>query len=495
MPGLVLMENAGRGVVDALVRCWPHRPLARARAVVVCGPGNNGGDGFVVARHLATRGATVLVFLTASASRLQGDARVQFDAVCGLGIVPVELGSDLTGLSVAVTSATFVVDAVYGTGLSRPVEGADAAILHALHEAHRPIVAVDVPSGLDADTGASLGAALQASLTVTFGAPKLGLLTPAGARLAGTVVVADLGVPGPALEHSRHAARLLERCDVSRLLVPRPPGIHKNGAGHVVVFAGSAGHLGAAVLCAHGAFRAGAGLVTIATWPEVADALDTRVVEVMTARLERDNLAESVDDALARAKAVVIGPGFGKDDAARAVVRRVLASWQGPSVVDADALGMFAGEVDVFASSRGAAVLTPHPGELGVLLGSTAREIEADRFVALADCVERGRSVTLLKGAHTLVGAPDEVPVINASGSSALATAGAGDVLAGMIGALACTLDPFEAAFVGAHLHGLAAERWFETRGDRGLLAHEIADEVPGLIAGLIAEGVRAGAS
>jgi NAD(P)H-hydrate epimerase len=486
VPSVVLMENAGRGAVDAIERCWPSRPLASARVVVVAGLGNNGGDGFVVARHLLTRRAAVEVFLTGSATQLQGDARAHFNAMCGLGIAHHELSSDLTPLRAALHGATFVVDAVFGTGLSRPVEGAHAAILEALQHAKRPIVALDIPSGLDADTGAALGLALEVDLTVTFAAHKLGLLTPNGARVAGKVVLADIGVPASLAERVGHTAGLLERPDVARLLSPRATSTHKNRAGHVVVFAGSPGHVGAAVMCAHGALRAGAGLVTIATWPEAADTLDGRVVEVMTARLSRESLAESVDDVLARAKVVVIGPGFGKDEASRTVVRYILSRWEGPSVVDADALAMFGDEAEVFASSKGAAVLTPHPGELGTLLGTSAKEVEGDRFAALASCVERARSVTVLKGAHTLIGAPDERPVINASGNSALATAGSGDVLGGTIAALACSLDPFEAAFAGVHLHGLAAEAWSERHGDRGLLAREIADEYPRVIAGLL---------
>jgi NAD(P)H-hydrate epimerase len=227
--------------------------------------------------------------------------------------------------------------------------------------------------------------------------------------------------------------------------------------------------------------------VTIATWPDVHEALDARVVETMTFRLDREDVAASVDRALARADVVVIGPGFGKDETAREAVEHVLGAWVGPSVVDADALALFAGRPEVFASSKGAAVLTPHPGEMGGLLGKSARDVEEDRFGALAECLLRSRSVTLLKGAHTLVGAPDESPVINGSGTSALATAGSGDVLSGTIAALLCSLDPFEAAFAGAYLHGAAGEAWSSSHGDRGLLAHEIADEYPRLLRGLVA--------
>jgi NAD(P)H-hydrate epimerase len=483
VPSVVLMENAGRGVVDAFFAEWPGpAPVV----VVVSGPGNNGGDGFVAARHLALRGASVRVFLVGEVARVTGDARVHLDAMRGVGVALTVLEDGLGDLAVELRSATHVIDALFGTGLTRPVEAIQREALEAIQHAGKPVVAVDVPSGLDANTGATLGCALRATLTVTFAARKLGLLTPQGAQLAGKVVVADIGVTPPSASES--AARLLTGADVAALLVPRAVGAFKNTAGHVVIFAGSPGHVGAALMCAHGAFRAGAGLVTIATWGDVQGTLDQRVTEAMTVRLDREQPIEGVDAALARAKVVVLGPGFGKDDAARRVVRHVLSEWQGPSVLDADALAMFPGEIEVFASSKGAAVLTPHPGELGVLLGSSSRAVEADRFEALREGVLRSRSVTLLKGAHTLVGAPDEGPVVIGAGSPALGTAGSGDVLSGTIAALACSLDPFEAAFVGAHLHGSAGEAWARAHGDRGLLAHEIADEYPKLIADYVRE-------
>jgi NAD(P)H-hydrate epimerase len=484
VPGVVLMENAGRGVVDAIERHWPTRALAGAHVVVVCGVGNNGGDGFVVARHLLRCRATVRVFVVGGSAKVAGDARAHLDGLSGLGVAVAEIREATDALATELARATFVVDAVFGTGLSREIEGVYASTLEAIARAGRPVVAVDVPSGLDADTGASLGPAVTADLTVTFVAHKRGLLTPRGARLAGRVVVADIGVPPPKYPDTTSSARLLERQDVAELVRRRAIDLHKNGAGHVVVFAGSPGHVGAAVMCAHGAFRAGAGLVTVATWPEVAASLDARVVEVMTVPLDRSALDASVDAALARADVVVIGPGFGKDEDAERVLARVLRTWQGPSVVDADAIAMCAGEPELFAASLGAPILTPHPGELGVLLGTSARDVEADRFGALGRCLERARSVTLLKGAHTLIGAPDESPVVNGSGCAALATAGSGDVLAGAIAALACTLDPFEAAFVGVHVHGLAGEAWSRAHAgaDRGLLAHEIADELPGVL-------------
>jgi hydroxyethylthiazole kinase-like uncharacterized protein yjeF len=485
--GVLLMENAGRGAADAIVRRMTD--TASWRAVVVAGPGNNGGDGFVVARHLLARGSLVQVFLTAPVARFTGDALTQLDALRGVGAQPVELHEDLTGLRAALGAADVVVDAIFGTGLDRPVTGLPAAVIQAMNEAPGIRVALDVPSGLDADKGVTMGACIAADLTVTFGHYKLGLLTPHGGRMAGKVEVAGVGVPPLVAGRGDHSALLIEPSDVARTIARRTVDQYKNGAGHVVVLAGSRGHIGACLMASHAAMRAGAGLVTVATWEESMPAIESRVVEIMTARISRDNVAESIDQILEGKRAVVIGPGFGLDDAARSAVEHVLRTWEGPTVFDADALSMFEQAPEVFAASKGAPVLTPHPGELARLLGTSARDVEADRFGAVRQLVDRARCVVVLKGAHTLIGAPEEHVVVNASGNASMATAGAGDVLSGIVGALLCTADPFEAAWAGVHLHGAAADAWSASHGgaDRGLLASEIADHVPRTLAGLAA--------
>jgi NAD(P)H-hydrate epimerase len=389
-----------------------------------------------------------------------------------------------------------VVDALFGTGLSRPLAGIFALCVDLVNQSHKRVVSVDVPSGMNADTGETFGTAIRASSTVTFATNKLGLLTPNGAELAGSVHVKDLGVPASIASAVGHGARLLESKDVKNALLARRTGANKGTSGHVVVFAGSLGKVGAALLSARGALRAGAGLVTIATWPEAADLIESKLLEAMTVRLDRHDLAGSVDRVLAGKRSVVLGPGFGTDGDARTVAEHVLATWQGPSVVDADALSLFAGRPEVFASSLGAPVLTPHPGELGRLLSRTAAEIETDRFASIADLVGRARCVSLLKGAHTLVGAPDECPVINPTGNAALATGGAGDVLSGILGAFLSILDPFEAAWAAVYVHGKAADLWRDAANvgnarkagqfrDRGLLAHEVADLVVDVLADL----------
>jgi NAD(P)H-hydrate epimerase len=486
VPSLVLMENAGRGATDVLEKELLGGCASGARVVVVCGTGNNGGDGLVIARHLLLRGARPLVLLAGDAQRLSPDARVNLDAWQGLGgdLRPLPLVAEAASmLRAAASDAAVLVDALFGTGLDRAIEGTLAEVVNELNAAPAPRFAVDLPSGLDADTGGTLGVVVEAQVTATFAHPKLGLLTPTGARLAGRLHVVDIGVPASLVAHSGESAQLLEPADLVRWVAPRAPGAHKNSAGHVAVVAGSPGKVGAPQLVARGALRAGAGLATIATWPEAASAIESHVLEVMTARIDPAKPAESLDTLLAGKQAVVVGPGFGLGAASRAAVEHLIASWRGPIVVDADALTVFAGRPAALAASP-RAILTPHSGELGRLLGRTPAEIEANRFGAARDAAAATGAVVVLKGAHTIIARSDVSPAVTAVACPALATAGAGDVLGGVVAAMACALPPFEAACAGVLLHALAGESWSRRHGgvDRGMLASEIADRLPELL-------------
>jgi hydroxyethylthiazole kinase-like uncharacterized protein yjeF len=485
VPGVVLMENAGRGATDVLVRELLDGDAASARVVVVCGTGNNGGDGLVIARHLLVRGAEPAVFLCGDAGRVSPDAKVNLEAWRALGgaVTEVPLDGPLDGLRTAMAGADAIVDALFGTGLDRNVEGFFADVVRAIDAAPTACLAVDLPSGLDADTGGVLGVCVEAEVTVTFAHHKLGLLTPGGALRAGRVHVVDIGVPGTLVAHVGGSAQLLEPADLAQWIRPRAPGAHKNSAGHVVVVAGSPGKIGAPQLVARGVMRAGAGLATIATWPEAATAIEANVLEVMTARIDPKALTDSLDAILAGKDAVVVGPGFGLGEDARTVVEYVLASSRAPVVVDADALTMFAGRPSVFMAAK-QAILTPHPGELARLLGKTAAEIEADRFRAAREAVAATGAVVVLKGAHTIVASPDSRMAVTPVACPALATAGSGDVLGGIVAAMACRLATFEAACAGAMLHALAGEAWSKAHGgaDRGMLASEIADTLPSLL-------------
>lgn len=485
VPGLVLMENAGRGAAD-LVESRLEGP---GQVVVVCGPGNNGGDGFVIARRLSARGHDVRVFFTSTRERLSGDAAVNHDVWVGVGgtVESVATG-DLSRLEAALAGARLVVDAVLGTGLDRPVSGEIAAVIDAINDAPGIRIAIDVPSGMDANTGLPMGAAVRADETVTFAHYKLGLVTSTGAAYAGKVTVVDIGIPASLASAVGESGRVLEASDVASWLPRRSVSAHKGSAGRIVAFAGSHGKSGAALLVARGALRAGAGLVTLCAFPETADALDQRVLEEMTSRIDEANLTGSIDAQLNSADAVVVGPGFGLDARARSVVEHVVLSHDGPVVVDADALTLYAGRLEGISLARGPRILTPHPGEMGKLLGTSTESVEADRFGAVQRAVELSRAVVLLKGARTLIGAPGFLPLVNPSGSPVLATAGSGDVLSGIVAALLpATGDALRAASAGAFVHGRAGELWAEIHGaDRGLIAREIADGIPRVLAELV---------
>jgi|CZKU01.1.fsa_nt_gi hydroxyethylthiazole kinase-like uncharacterized protein yjeF len=487
VPALLLMENAGRGATDVLVRelCSDDaRGVEGARPVVVCGAGNNGGDGLVIARHLLVRGASPTVFFAGDADKMTHDARANFEAWRGLGgeIQWLPPGAPLSTLEHALAGDQIVVDALFGTGLDRPIEGWLATVIESINGSRGPRFSVDLPSGLDADTGAALGVAVEATVTATFAHYKLGLLTPNGVSLAGRVRVVDIGVPAALVAFvvsAGNSAERLEPDDVASLVARRPPGAHKTSAGHVAIVAGSPGRIGAPQLSAHGALRAGAGVATIATWPEAASALQSHLLEVMSARIDPTAIAESLDAILRGKHAVVVGPGFGLGDDARIAVEYILAAYQGPVVVDADALTMFAGRPSVLLAAKNA-VLTPHPGEAAKLLGKSTAQIESNRFHAARELVAATGAVVVLKGAHTIIASPDSRLAISPISCPALATAGSGDVLSGIIGALACTLSGFDAACAGVMLHAMAGETWSRAHAgaDRGMLASEIADAV-----------------
>jgi len=489
VPSIVLMENAGRNACDVLEREMLGGSAKDKRVVVVCGTGNNGGDGFVIARHLLARRARVSVALAGTRDKLSHDAKTNANAWVGLG-GPTESITDVDALKKTLADADAIVDALFGTGLDRALETSATAIVEAMNEHASRVFAVDIPSGLDAQTGAILGACVFAAHTATFAHPKLGLYTPNGAAHAGALHVVDIGVPASLVSHVGHDAELLEPRDVARLVEPRAPDVHKYRAGHVGVLAGSLGKTGAALLVARGALRAGAGAVTVATWHDALPALRAASLEVMTASLDalEKPLIEVAASFAAAKRAVVAGPGFGTDERAATAIRALLVGYEGTIVLDADALTLHAGRASELASSRAKLVLTPHAGEAARLLASTAEEIERDRFTAARALAKKARAVVVLKGARTLVVSAEGRVVVCGAGNAALATAGSGDVLAGIIGANACSMQPFDAACVGVHLHAAAADLW-STRTTpprhRGLLASEIAEQVPDVLAAL----------
>lgn len=525
IPGLILMENAALRVVDAIVerygrdthglraRSWGDRTAADnsaagARVVVMCGKGNNGGDGFAVARHLAMRyGADVRIWASFDPSSVsaEGDSAVNLRMAQSAG-VPIRsfTESNAAELESEASSAAVVVDALFGTGVRGSIEGVPARMIDVvnglgerLSGGSRPyVVAVDIPSGVDADTGNVDGPAIQADLTVTFGLAKPGLICYPGAALAGEVVVGDICMPRAVIDEAPAFVWTTEPVDIARWLPARENGRDSNKGkfGHLVVFAGSRGFMGAANMSSHSAARSGAGLVTLAVPDSLLPAAMTAASPVVMTKglpeTSEGTFAKSALDAALKlcekASAVALGPGIGAHvDETAAFVREFVAKCPVPMVIDADALTVLASEPDhgvsILTSRSAGTVLTPHPGEMARLIGKSTSDVQAARFEVVCQAAERYQCTVLLKGARTLIASTGAPVNINVTGNAGMATGGAGDVLTGVIGALlGMKLDPHAAASAGACVHGLAGDIAAESNGgEAGLVATDIIDHLP----------------
>jgi len=478
LPGMVLMETAGRAVAAAVLRAAG----GAGSVAVVCGPGNNGGDGYVVARVVAEAGRDVVTLLAAPRDAIRGDAAAHLAALERAGgvVLPLATPADLDDHAGALSGAAVIVDAVFGVGSTRDLTGHYADVIRAIERAPGVVVAVDVPSGIDADTGRVLGVAITADVTVTMAALKIGITSSPGFAYAGRVEVAEIGIPGSLIAASAVGAGVWEQVDARAALPPVHATDHKGTRGHVLVIAGAPGARGAGRMCAIAALRAGAGLATLAApvaHPERGEEL-AAPDPVMTAVIDD---AGAVTAALAGKAALVIGPGMGRDDRARARLDAALATGV-RAVVDADGLFLAIGRLDAIAASPGPVVLTPHPKEAARLLGTTVDAVEADRLAAARTLAARSRSVVVLKGARTVIcdgTLADDFCTINPTGGPALATAGSGDVLAGVIGGLLAQGVPIaDAARLGVWIHGAAGEAVGEAYGDRGAVASDLPEAV-----------------
>lgn len=463
LPGLVLMEQAAAAVTDVVL----DRLAGSGRVVVVCGPGNNGGDGLACARQLLCRGVGVEAVVLAEEAALRGDAGVQLGLARRFGLQPLMVSDDLDALGKALGGADVVVDALFGTGLDRPLEDRWAGAVRCLNASGKLIVAVDVPSGLSGGSGGVPGEAVEAAVTVTFAAPKLAHVLPPACWRCGEVAVAEIGIPPWVLD--AHAAMgLVELVDVAGWLPGRALDAHKGRFGHLLVVAGRLGRAGAAALAARAAVNAGAGLVTVATAEKAVGPVQALVPEAMVDSLPDgpDGAArgDGLEDSIEKATAVAVGPGMGTGERQGKMLDWLLERFGGPVVLDADALTLLAGRVEVLRGRGAPTVLTPHPGELGRLLGWPTERVTADRRTAARELAERSGAVVLAKGARSLVVGGEGLDLANPTGSPGLATGGSGDVLTGLVGSLLTQgLEAREAAAAGAWLHGRAAELAGET--------------------------------
>jgi ADP-dependent NAD(P)H-hydrate dehydratase / NAD(P)H-hydrate epimerase len=495
IPSLVLMENAGRQVVAALEAAY--EPQLEGRIAVLCGRGNNGGDGFVVARTLLQRGVDCAVFVIGAVADVRGDARTNLDILGRLGVTVVEINDEQTWeLHFSeISQCTLIVDAIFGTGLKSPLQGMLETVVADVNAAGIPIVSIDLPSGLSADTAHLLGDCIDASMTVTLAAPKLSLVLPPAEAHAGDVVIADIGIPGEVIDELEgHQIDLLTREDVRSLIEPRAADSHKGDFGRVLLVAGSRGKTGAAHLAGLGALRAGAGLVTIATPASCLSIVASMAPEYMTEPLEElDGQVTAADAervAALTADVIACGPGLGRGPGVASFVRALLDKAEAPLVLDADALTVLADDPGrIHGREERSIVITPHPGEMARLVGLTTEEVQANRLDVASDFATTHHVYVVLKGHRTIVATPEGRVFINPTGNAGMATGGTGDVLTGMIAAfLAQLLDAEAACRLGVFLHGMAGDLAAEDEDEMSMTASDLLAHITGAICDLTAK-------
>ncbi len=485
IPGLKLMENAGVGTVRFIER--ELGPQKDRTVTVVCGKGNNGGDGFVIARELRRSGASVSVYLVGHRDDVSGDARANLGRLGLENVVELSDGRSIAGFVEVMTKSDFIVDAVFGTGFNGVPRGLSGTVIGQMNACGRPVLAVDVPSGLNATTGIAEGECVNAAWTCTMGLSKRGFYIDHGRACVGKLHVVDIGVPRKAIEQVGVRENVLTMRDAAELLPPRPFDGHKGTFGTVVVVAGSVGYTGAAALTALSALRTGAGLVYLGVPSSLNDIMETKLTEVITRPLAetaaRSLSPESLLDIrelLENAEALALGPGISRDQETQSLVRSIVAEMRVPCVIDADGLNALTPEGVGQRTGEAPVVLTPHPGEMARLAGCSIGGVLADREGVARATAVKARATVVLKGVGSVVAAPSGELYMNPTGNSGLASGGTGDVLTGIIaGFLGQGVAATEAAALGAFVHGLAGDLAAEALGEAGMIAGDVLDHVP----------------
>jgi NAD(P)H-hydrate epimerase len=490
IPGSDLMESAGRGVAEALAEEVPG--IVGRRVVVFCGKGNNGGDGLVAARHLKRLGVSPRVLLIARTTDLRGDAAASLVQARQAGLTIEEVGDEeaWSRVPLELDRETLVVDALLGTGVTGGAHGLIARAIEKMNGSGATIVAIDLPSGIDADSGRLSGPTVRAHRTLTLCRPKPCLVLEPAASHAGPWRVIDIGIPVELVRDEAADLTWFDADAASRLIPARARDAHKGTMGHLLAVAGSRGKSGAAVIVARAALRSGVGLVTVATPRSIQPIVASAQAEIMT-----EPLAESRTGALGRAAAtaarsflasrdaLALGPGLGTEAGTRAAVVALLGKRTAPCVLDADGLNAFAADRRpraMLRSGRHPLVLTPHPGEAARLLGTTSTAVQSDRLGSARRLAAATGAIVVLKGRRSVVAHPDGAAAFNASGNPGMATGGTGDALAGVVGALlAKGLPAFDAARLGTYVHGAAGDLVAARVGEEGLIAGDLVDALP----------------
>jgi NAD(P)H-hydrate epimerase len=506
--GTTLMERAGLAAVKKINELFfsippPGPSLAKVgdpKIIVLCGGGNNGGDGFVIARELHNQGKDIEVFLTSKPENLKADAKVNYDAAKKFGVKIKPIKKFLVSHSSLLSRHCLIVDALLGTGLSKELRSSIADTVNKVNNMSVPVVSVDIPSGISSDSGQIMGCAVRAWYTVTFGLPKRGHLLYPGAEYAGKLYIENIGFPRTMLETERIKAHLVQQKDAATLLPARPKYSHKGTYGHVLLVAGSKGKTGAALMAAKACLRTGAGLVTVGIPETLVNSFQSRVTEEMILPLpDKGNgtfsfrSADAIFDFLnKRANVLAIGPGLSTDDEISRLVSLLVTGSKLPIVIDADGLNAIANKISILKKSKTPVILTPHPGEMARLSQKaekksipprkdyTPSDIEHDRINTALSFAKKTKTYLVLKGVPTVTATPDGKIFVNSTGNPGMATAGTGDVLTGMISAfLAQKLSPQNASVLGVYMHGFIGDFIADKKGEYSLIASDIINAIP----------------
>ncbi len=508
VPSVTLMENAGTSVAQFLRDRFPN--FAQLRIVVLCGKGNNGGDGFVVARHLLDAGAKPTVFLFAAPDELRGDAATNLQRLQAIhrNLQIVRSPGEWLSMKAPLGAADIVVDALLGTGIRGPVEGLLQLVIEDVNRKRRDrvVVAVDIPSGYPADTVLAQGPAISANYTISFTAPKSGMVLGRAADFIGQLFVCDIGSPPDLVEEiGKSHLRWAEPREFSEFAAPRDPTGHKGDYGHALIVAGSVGKTGAAVLASWAALRAGAGLVTVATPEPALPIIAAHTPEVMTEPLAATRAGTISERCLEGAlfatllkgkRAVAIGPGLSTQAETQAFVRSVVKAYRDvPIILDADGLNAFAGRAVELKSPDGLLALTPHPGEMARLVGCSAADVQARRVEIALRAAAEWNACVVLKGHQTVIASPSGEAFINSTGNPGMGTGGTGDVLTGILAGLAAQYSETDFARLlafGVYLHGLAGDIAYAEHSEAPLMASDLIHALPRAFQQFYSESRRA---
>lgn len=494
IPGIVLMENAALRVVDEIVK--DTDTISGKKVLLFTGKGNNGGDAFAVARHLCCKGALVEVYIVEDKESITGDAKINLDILHNMEILPRVLTDkeQLNDLESEILKAHIVVDGIFGTGFKGIVQGIIADIIGIINKSGTRVVSIDIPSGIDGETGKVNGECIRAHKTVTFALPKLGTVIHPGCEYTGELKVVDIGIPAAAVRSQEIKISIIERDYVLDNMPQRLSDSNKGSYGKIIVITGSSGMTGAGALTAKAALRTGAGLVYLGVPASLTPIYETAVIDAITVPFEDNgtgyfskSCTPQIINKLQGMSLLAAGPGLSVNDYIIEIIGNIIEKAQMPLVLDADALNAISNNVAVLRKLKTEAVITPHPGEMARLTGISIQDVQNNRINVTREFAEKWGVVTVLKGSRTVVACPTGRVFINTTGNPGMAVGGTGDVLTGIIsGLIAQGVKPVDAAAMGVYIHGLAGDEAAEDKGIYGLIAGDIVEQLPYTIKGII---------